>query len=123
MIGAMPTWHIKLLLPAYKKPCHTRHPKTFLFTVSMLNMRRQITTHLLLVWLLLAASQYHHRTTYVQAIESVQFKLNTAQPASGSGSLGSRTRYVLPTKVGGRNIHKTPSGPNPVGNHRPPSKQ
>ncbi|XP_021804125.1 CLAVATA3/ESR (CLE)-related protein 46 [Prunus avium] len=84
-----------------------------------LNMRRQTPIHLLLVWLLLAASQYHY-TINVQAIETVQFKHNSAQPGSG---LGSGTRYVLPTWVSGRKIHKTPSGPNPVGNHRPPSKQ
>ncbi|RXH84544.1 hypothetical protein DVH24_032828 [Malus domestica] len=89
----------------------------------MLNMRKQTPIHLLLVWLLLAASQYHYYNIHVQAIESVQYKLNTAQPGSGSGSAGSRTRNVLPSKVSGRNVHKTPSRPNPVGNHRPPSEQ
>nr|XP_011461237.1 PREDICTED: CLAVATA3/ESR (CLE)-related protein 46-like [Fragaria vesca subsp. vesca] len=86
-----------------------------------LNMRTQSHIHLLLIWLLLATSQYHYYTTNAQALESVQFKL---KPALRSSRPGSGTRYAIHTQVSGRKrIHKTPSGPNPAGNHRPPSKQ
>ncbi|PRQ33993.1 hypothetical protein RchiOBHm_Chr5g0063861 [Rosa chinensis] len=86
-----------------------------------LKMGRQSHINLLLIWLLLATSQYHHYIINAQALESVQFKLN---PALHSSRPGSGTRYALPTRVSERKrIHKTPSGPNPAGNHRPPSKQ
>ncbi|XP_050369549.1 CLAVATA3/ESR (CLE)-related protein 46 [Argentina anserina] len=84
-------------------------------------MGRQSHILLLFLCLLLATSQYHYCTINAQDLESVQFKLN---PALRSSRPGSGTRYALPTKVRGRKwIHKSPSGPNPVGNHRPPSKQ
>ncbi|XP_015874071.1 CLAVATA3/ESR (CLE)-related protein 46 [Ziziphus jujuba] len=82
----------------------------------MLNMGRQTLIYLLLAWLLLAAYPRHYSTVSVQAIESAHFKLKPAQPNSRSG------RFVFPAWVDGKKIHKAPSGPNPVGNHRPPSK-
>ncbi|KAL5814466.1 hypothetical protein ACOSQ4_025107 [Xanthoceras sorbifolium] len=81
-------------------------------------MRRLSLICFLLVWLLLANSQ-HHRFTIVmaQAVESVQFKVRPLLPSSSS-----RTGRVKPTWDAGKKFHKTPSGPNPVGNHHPPSR-
>ncbi|KAJ6964247.1 hypothetical protein NC652_002509 [Populus alba x Populus x berolinensis] len=48
----------------------------------------------------------------------VHFKPNPAQLTSKS-----HKGNVLPVWVAEKRIHKSPSGPNPVGNHNPPSKQ
>ncbi|EOY34086.1 Uncharacterized protein TCM_041870 [Theobroma cacao] len=81
-------------------------------------MRGQVLIYLLLVWLLLAVSQLQESQINVQAIESVHFKL---RPRSSMPK--PRTRNALPTWVETKKIHKSPSGPNPVGNHRPPSRE
>uniref|UniRef100_A0A6N2MZZ5 CLAVATA3/ESR-related protein n=1 Tax=Salix viminalis TaxID=40686 RepID=A0A6N2MZZ5_SALVM len=73
-------------------------------------MSRLAFVHLLLAWLLLVASQ--------PRFSSVHFKLKPAQLASNS-----HEGNVLPVWVAEKRIHKSPSGPNPVGNHNPPSKQ
>ncbi|GMN24253.1 hypothetical protein TIFTF001_000506 [Ficus carica] len=92
----------------------------------MLNMGRQTLIHLLLACLLLTATRWHHSTATVQATDSgkplfifsVHFRFKPAQPNSRPGK-----RFVLPAWVDGEKVHKKPSGPNPVGNHRPPSRQ
>ncbi|KAA8543907.1 hypothetical protein F0562_021916 [Nyssa sinensis] len=84
----------------------------------MPKMRTQTLIHLLLVWLLLTVLQHHYPITIkVQATDSVNFKLRPAQPSSRS-----TTTYILSTYAEEKKIHKAPSGPNPVGNHRPPSR-
>ncbi|XP_059660724.1 CLAVATA3/ESR (CLE)-related protein 46 [Cornus florida] len=83
-------------------------------------MRRgsQRLIHLLLVWFLLAALQNRCSITFeVQATESVDFKLRPAQLSSRSTSA-----YILTTWVEEGKNHKASSVPNPVGNHRPPSR-
>ncbi|KAJ6424965.1 hypothetical protein OIU84_025688 [Salix udensis] len=82
-------------------------------------MSRLAFVHLLLAWLLLVASQPRFSSgVRVQAAEAVHFKLKPAQLASNS-----HEGNVLPVWVAEKRIHKSPSGPNPVGNHNPPSKQ
>lgn len=75
MIRSVPMCPINILFFLLIKtpPCHSKHP-IIPIHFSMhhqlkLNMRRQTPIHLLLVWLLLAASQYHY-TINVQAIET-----------------------------------------------------
>ncbi|PON58953.1 hypothetical protein PanWU01x14_162680 [Parasponia andersonii] len=84
----------------------------------MFSMGRKTLIHLLLACLLLAATQCHYSTITVEAIEPVHFRFKPAKPNSRSG-----TGYVLPATVDGKKIHKKPSGPNPAGNHRPPSRK
>ncbi|XP_006369517.1 CLAVATA3/ESR (CLE)-related protein 46 [Populus trichocarpa] len=82
-------------------------------------MSRLTFVHLLLAWLLLVASQQRFSSNIkVQAVEAVHFKPNPAQLTSKS-----HKGNVLPVWVAEKRIHKSPSGPNPVGNHNPPSKQ
>ncbi|KAJ7947672.1 CLAVATA3/ESR (CLE)-related protein 46-like, partial [Quillaja saponaria] len=81
-------------------------------------MIRQILIHLLSVCLLLAASPFNQLSTNVQSIQSVHFKLGPVQPSSRPPS-----GYVKPAWVVEKKFRKTPSGPNPVGNHQPPSRQ
>ncbi|KAJ7980878.1 CLAVATA3/ESR (CLE)-related protein 46-like [Quillaja saponaria] len=82
-------------------------------------MRRIIILiHLLLLCLLLVASPRNQFSTNVQAIQSVHFKLRPAQYTTKP-----RSGYVMPALVHEKKIHKNPSGPNPIGNHRPPSRQ
>ncbi|XP_030504262.2 CLAVATA3/ESR (CLE)-related protein 46 [Cannabis sativa] len=71
-----------------------------------------------LAFILFVAIQYYHSTITVQDIESVHFRFKPAQPNSRSD-----TRFVLPARVNGEKTHMRRSGPNPVGNHRPPSRQ
>ncbi|KAJ4725842.1 CLAVATA3/ESR (CLE)-related protein 46-like [Melia azedarach] len=81
-------------------------------------MRTLTLIYLLLAWLLVVASQRHFSTkVMVQAIESVELKVRPGQ--SGSRS---RTGKVWVTWTEKKKIRKTPSGPNPVGNHHPPSR-
>ncbi|ESW04105.2 hypothetical protein PHAVU_011G065200 [Phaseolus vulgaris] len=79
-------------------------------------MRRQIFIHLLFAWLLLPASALNHVTPGVQATQSVYFKFRTPRAIPQS-----QTRHAIPSWVNEKN-RKSPSGPNPVGNQRPPSK-
>ncbi|XP_059428954.1 CLAVATA3/ESR (CLE)-related protein 46-like [Corylus avellana] len=84
----------------------------------MRRMRRHTIIHLLLLaCLLLAASQQPYFSVNVQALEPAHFRLR-----SGHTSLRSHNRNALPSWVEEKKIHKSPSGPNPVGNHRPPSR-
>ncbi|KAG4198599.1 hypothetical protein ERO13_A05G096800v2 [Gossypium hirsutum] len=101
----------KLLLHSCKSPpqqtrecstCHHLH-----------KMREQLLICLLLAWLLLAVSQLQGSQINVQAIESVRFKFRSRSPMP---------RPRLPNWVEMKKIHKSPSGPNPVGNHHPPSR-
>ncbi|KAI4334510.1 hypothetical protein L6164_019193 [Bauhinia variegata] len=64
------------------------------------------------------ASSFNHFTANVQAIQSDQFKLRPVQSSSQRIH-----KHVTPEWVEERKTRKNPSGPNPVGNHRPPSKQ
>ncbi|XP_022755752.1 CLAVATA3/ESR (CLE)-related protein 46 [Durio zibethinus] len=96
--------------PQHTKACSTCH--------HLQKMRGQVLVYLLLALLLLAASQLKGSQINVQAIESVHFKLRPRSPMPSS-----HTRNALPTWVEMKKIHKSPSGPNPVGNHRPPSRQ
>ncbi|KAG6620974.1 hypothetical protein I3842_Q047300 [Carya illinoinensis] len=82
---------------------------------SRAKMRRLTPIHLILAWLLLAASQYPCFTMSVQPVESVDLRLRQGQPSSTS-----HNRDASPSRLKGKKIHKTPSGPNPAGNHRPP---
>ncbi|BAT90710.1 uncharacterized protein HKW66_Vig0140610 [Vigna angularis] len=101
---------------AYKKQQNARDilikTATLLFTPSMPLMRRQFFIQLLFAWLLLPASALNHFTADVQAMQSVHFKLRTPQLQTGN---------VIPSWVNEKN-RKSPSGPNPIGNQRPPSK-
>ncbi|KAK7262440.1 hypothetical protein RJT34_30013 [Clitoria ternatea] len=83
----------------------------------MSKMRRQIFVHLLFAWLMLAASALNHVPANAQAMHSVHFKLRTLQ-----GSPKPLTGHVIPSWVKDMKNRKSPSGPNPIGNHRPPSK-
>ncbi|KAL4282925.1 hypothetical protein GQ457_16G010610 [Hibiscus cannabinus] len=87
-------------------------------------MRGQVLIYiLLLAWLLLIDSQLQVQGSpiNVQPIESVRTVHFKFRP----GSLVSRThaRKALPTWVEMKKIHKSPSGPNPLENQRPPSRQ
>ncbi|KAK7846015.1 hypothetical protein CFP56_008530, partial [Quercus suber] len=86
----------------------------------MRKMRRQTLIHLLLAWLLLATSQHSYFATNVQAVQSVHFRFRPGQLSSRS-----HNGYALSARkqVRGKNNHKIPSGPNPVGNQRPPSRK
>ncbi|XP_058203060.1 CLAVATA3/ESR (CLE)-related protein 46 [Rhododendron vialii] len=80
--------------------------------------REKALARFLLLWLLLAAFQHHNITIpKVQATESADFKLRPAKSDSRTTK-----GYISTTGVEGKKIHKRPSGPNPVGNHRPPSR-
>ncbi|KAL2328739.1 hypothetical protein Fmac_022166 [Flemingia macrophylla] len=83
----------------------------------MSQMRRQFFVHLLLAWLLLAASALNSVTTSVQAVQSVHFKLRTLQASPKPQAGRDRPSWVNEEKK-----RKSPSGPNPIGNQRPPSK-
>ncbi|XP_027345715.1 CLAVATA3/ESR (CLE)-related protein 46 [Abrus precatorius] len=80
-------------------------------------MRRQIFVHLLFAWLLIAASALNHVAANVQNMQSVHFKLRTIQ-----ASPKPHTGHVIPSWAKEEKNRKSPSGPNPIGNHRPPSK-
>ncbi|KAJ1381800.1 hypothetical protein SESBI_44808 [Sesbania bispinosa] len=82
-------------------------------------MRRQTSVHLLFAWLLLAASALNHITANDQAIQSVHFKLRTTLLQASSEP---RAGHAMPSWVKEKKSRKSPSGPNPIGNHRPPSK-
>ncbi|XP_057449160.1 CLAVATA3/ESR (CLE)-related protein 46 [Lotus japonicus] len=92
--------------------------RTLPFTMSKPKMRRQIFVHVLFAWLLLAASAFNHVTANVQAIQSgVHFNPRTLQ-----ASPKLRGGHAIPSWVKEKKSRKSPSGPNPIGNHRPPSQ-
>ncbi|KAM7496567.1 hypothetical protein LguiA_020981 [Lonicera macranthoides] len=70
---------------------------------------------LLLGFLLLVTFQQHYAE--VQAKQSVDFKLRPAKRTSRKAN-----GFNLTTWVKDKKIYKKPSGPNPTGNHRPPSR-
>ncbi|PNY07151.1 hypothetical protein L195_g008948 [Trifolium pratense] len=80
-------------------------------------MRRQIFVHLFIAWLLLAVSALNHVTANVQAIQPVDFKLRKLQATPKPHG-----EDVIPSWVTEKKTRKSPSGPNPIGNHRPPTK-
>ncbi|XP_039043528.1 CLAVATA3/ESR (CLE)-related protein 46-like isoform X2 [Hibiscus syriacus] len=81
-------------------------------------MRGQVLTYiLLLAWFLLIDSQLQGSQIDAQAIESVHFKF---RPRSLMSRL--HARNALPTWVEMKKIHKSPSGQNPLENHKPPSR-
>ncbi|KAI9081962.1 hypothetical protein K1719_036224 [Acacia pycnantha] len=82
----------------------------------MPKMTTQVFIRLLLCFLL-AASPLNHFTANVQAIPSVHVKLRTIRASSMPHS-----GHVIISWDEDKRTHKSPSGPNPVGNHRPPSK-
>ncbi|XP_021716178.1 CLAVATA3/ESR (CLE)-related protein 46-like [Chenopodium quinoa] len=79
--------------------------------------RRHILILLLLAWFLFAAFQSNRPFIKDQATKSVNFKLRSLQ----SSSLWP-TKHHIPAWDDLKKIHKSPSGPNPVGNHRPPTR-
>ncbi|KAK7312479.1 hypothetical protein VNO77_36371 [Canavalia gladiata] len=83
----------------------------------MPQMKRQIFVHFLFALLLLAAFALNHVTANVQATQSVHFKLRTLQADPKP-----HTGHVIPSRDKEEKNRKSPSGPNPIGNHRPPSK-
>ncbi|CAL5386873.1 CLAVATA3/ESR (CLE)-related protein 46 [Camellia sinensis] len=78
--------------------------------------RAQTLIHLLLLWLLLTAFAFQCHTK-VQATRSVDFKLRPAKPGSRQTN-----GQIFTAWVEGKKNHKRPSGPNPVGNDRPPTR-
>ncbi|KAG6789302.1 hypothetical protein POTOM_005394 [Populus tomentosa] len=123
--------------------CLSKTPSSFSRSMQRFKpgMSRLTSVHLLLAWLLLVASQQRFSSKIkVQAVEAgkqlflcfsiillpvsssdlsgIHFKPNPAQLTSKS-----HKGNVLPVWVAEKRIHKSPSGPNPVGNHNPPSKQ
>ncbi|KNA13269.1 hypothetical protein SOVF_117930 [Spinacia oleracea] len=74
-------------------------------------------TLFLLAWFLIMAFQCNSTIIKDQATKSVNFKLRSLQ--SGSTWL---TKHHIPTWDDMKKFHKTPSGPNPVGNQRPPTR-
>lgn len=97
----------------YLYPILTLKPKLKLKLKPQMR-RAQTLIHLLLLWLLLTAFKCH---TKVQATRSVDFKLRTAKPGSRQTD-----GQIFTAWVEGRKNHKRPSGPNPVGNDRPPTR-
>ncbi|KAI3450420.1 hypothetical protein Pfo_007085 [Paulownia fortunei] len=87
-------------------------------------MRRiQILFPLLLMWLVLVAFQQHYAiSSSFHETKSVSFKISSA--AYNSTNKGGNMRKVLRNTraANEKKVRKTPSGPSPVGNHRPPSK-
>ncbi|XP_022878718.1 CLAVATA3/ESR (CLE)-related protein 46-like [Olea europaea var. sylvestris] len=85
-------------------------------------IRTRILLYLLLVWLISAAFQQHQAIGFnVRATESVDFKIKPAEYRTAAG-------HIMRTLAGNvkgekeKKIRKAPSGPNPIGNRRPPSK-
>ncbi|CAO2840629.1 unnamed protein product [Amaranthus hypochondriacus] len=72
---------------------------------------------LLLAWFLFTAFQCNGRFIKIQATKSVNFKVRKLQSSSKWPS----ERHI-PTWDDMKKVHKAPSGPNPVGNHRPPTR-
>ncbi|KMT05280.1 hypothetical protein BVRB_7g174180 [Beta vulgaris subsp. vulgaris] len=79
--------------------------------------RRHTLILLLLAWFIFVAFQCNSAFSKVQATRSVNFKLRSSQSSSKWP-----TKHHVPSWDGTRKIHKTPSGPNPVGNQRPPTR-
>ncbi|XP_040994065.1 CLAVATA3/ESR (CLE)-related protein 46-like [Juglans microcarpa x Juglans regia] len=103
----------------YKAPFTIKLP-LLACTKIMRKMSRLTLIHVFLAWLLLAAaSQYSYFTISVHAVESVHFRLRKGQQPGSRSHNGD----ALPRWVEEKKIHKTPSGPNPMGNHRPPSRR
>ncbi|KAL3518211.1 hypothetical protein ACH5RR_020800 [Cinchona calisaya] len=94
------------------------------FIMLVLNMKiSEFLYHLLFLWLLLAVFRHHFTFgSNVQAAKPVDLKINPAEYNSRS-----TTRHILSTlvheQVNEKKTHKALSGPNPVGNHCPPSRQ
>ncbi|KAG2670190.1 hypothetical protein I3843_14G070900 [Carya illinoinensis] len=104
----------------YKAPFTIKLPLVAC-TKTIIKMSRLTLIHVFLAWLLLAAaSQYSYFSISVQAVESVHFRLRKGQQPPGSRS---HNGDALPNWVEEKKIHKTPSGPNPMGNHSPPSRR
>ncbi|PIN24364.1 hypothetical protein CDL12_02897 [Handroanthus impetiginosus] len=85
--------------------------------------RTQILSHFLLMWLIWVAFQQHYAiSSSFQESKSVSFKINAE--AYNSRVAGGNSRKTM-RNTGDANenkVRKTPSGPSPVGNHRPPSR-
>ncbi|CBI31692.3 unnamed protein product, partial [Vitis vinifera] len=82
--------------------------------------KKQILAHLILAFLLTASQCYYTTAIMLRAMEPVASNTGPAQQRTGSA-----TRYMFATWKFGQqirgNIHKVPSGPNPIGNRHPPS--
>ncbi|PWA67954.1 hypothetical protein CTI12_AA311280 [Artemisia annua] len=74
-------------------------------------------SHILLLWLLLLPSFHNALPSKVYETKSVHFKIRTAQHNSKPGSIYSST----PREE--KKVYKQPSGPNPSGNNRPPTRR
>ncbi|GLU02383.1 hypothetical protein SLE2022_196350 [Rubroshorea leprosula] len=82
-------------------------------------MKGQVLLFLLLAWLLLAVSQpQDFQKINVQATDSVHSNLRPRRLISRAES-----RNELPTWAAMKRNRKSASGPNPVGNQHPPSRQ
>lgn len=101
---------------------HIASPKLihFYLTATQLEMERRHTLILLilLTWILFVAFQCNSPLINVQATKSVNFKLRSSQSSSTTWS----SKHHAPTWDDMKKSHKTPSGPNPVGNQRPPTR-
>ncbi|XP_042476893.1 CLAVATA3/ESR (CLE)-related protein 46 [Macadamia integrifolia] len=86
---------------------------------------RQILTHLLLGFILLAvAASYSHfsNSIMVQAVESAAFRLGRPQLGSPSASGSTLSAWTTRNTIEERKASKVPSGPSPIGNRHPPTK-
>ncbi|CAA3008930.1 Hypothetical predicted protein [Olea europaea subsp. europaea] len=88
-------------------------------------IRTRILLYLLLAWLISAAFQQHQAISPVgRPTESVGLKIKPAEFYSTRIATG----HIVRTSENGieegksKKNWKTPSGPNPIGNHRPPSR-
>nr|XP_027087217.1 CLAVATA3/ESR (CLE)-related protein 46 [Coffea arabica] len=78
----------------------------------------QFLYRLLFLWLLLTTFQHHFTfTSKVQATKSVDLKISPAEFNSKS-----RMGHTASNFANEKKTRKAPSGPNPSGNHLPPSR-
>ncbi|KAH6822035.1 CLAVATA 3/ESR protein [Perilla frutescens var. hirtella] len=81
------------------------------------------TLQIFFLCLILLALQHHYATSSTfQEPTTGSFKISTA--AYNSGNTGGNSQKVTMNRKEAyeQKVHKTPSGPSPVGNNRPPSK-
>ncbi|OIT28211.1 hypothetical protein A4A49_19211 [Nicotiana attenuata] len=101
--------------PTYKFILYCTHT----FNFPMLKMKRtELLLYLLLIWTIWAACQHDYNfIPTAQAIKAV-----TSNKSSLFYTLRSTRRHILANLGKYAKIYKPPSGPNPTGNHRPPSR-
>ncbi|KAJ7975825.1 CLAVATA3/ESR (CLE)-related protein 46-like [Quillaja saponaria] len=72
----------------------------------------------IMVFILIASEFYYSKAVRFQAAKSVEVDLGAAQPRASSSTMKNKPI----TWIKQENIHKAPSGPNPIGNRQPPTK-